>query len=166
MRAYGSPWLTVLQLYPQDRNHRMPIITPAYPSMCATHNVMASTQHIMTEEFKRGNVDRKHVEQSTDSLQVPKLSTRSLMARPSGPPCSQSTISSSDTSSTYRSSLHPRILTFRTSGEYKHPFLSLRSACSPSLLKVWDCGVQDATTCDEVGVCGRPEVGPSLYEGT
>lgn len=32
----------------------MPIITPAYPSMCATHNVMASTQQIMTEEFKRG----------------------------------------------------------------------------------------------------------------
>ncbi|TBU41453.1 polymerase [Dichomitus squalens] len=43
------------RLYPQDRNHRMPIITPAYPSMCATHNVMASTQQIMTEEFKRGS---------------------------------------------------------------------------------------------------------------
>ena len=34
----------------------MPIITPAYPSMCATHNVMASTQQIMTEEFKKGIV--------------------------------------------------------------------------------------------------------------
>ncbi|KAH9943189.1 polymerase [Epithele typhae] len=43
------------RLYPQDRNHRMPIITPAYPSMCATHNVMRSTQTIMTEEFKRGS---------------------------------------------------------------------------------------------------------------
>lgn len=32
----------------------MPIITPAYPSMCATHNVTASTQMIMTEEFKKG----------------------------------------------------------------------------------------------------------------
>ena len=32
----------------------MPIITPAYPAMCATHNVTASTQMIVTEEFKKG----------------------------------------------------------------------------------------------------------------
>lgn len=42
------------KLYPQDRSHRMPIITPAYPSMCSTHNVTQSTQMIMTQEFKRG----------------------------------------------------------------------------------------------------------------
>ncbi|CAA7258530.1 unnamed protein product [Cyclocybe aegerita] len=42
------------KLYPSDRAHRMPIITPAYPAMCATHNVTASTQMIITEEFKRG----------------------------------------------------------------------------------------------------------------
>lgn len=30
----------------------MPIITPAYPSMCSTHNVTQSTQMIMTQEFK------------------------------------------------------------------------------------------------------------------
>ncbi|KAL6309781.1 polymerase [Sparassis latifolia] len=48
------------KLYPADRAHRMPIITPAYPSMCATHNVTSSTQMIMTEEFKKGSeiVDR------------------------------------------------------------------------------------------------------------
>ncbi|KAI0080876.1 polymerase [Panus rudis PR-1116 ss-1] len=43
------------KLYPADRSHRMPIITPAYPSMCATHNVTDSTFHIMREEFKKGS---------------------------------------------------------------------------------------------------------------
>ncbi|GJE84860.1 poly-A polymerase [Phanerochaete sordida] len=43
------------KLYPADRSHRMPIITPAYPSMCATHNVSQSTQMIMTQEFKKGS---------------------------------------------------------------------------------------------------------------
>ncbi|KAH7887389.1 poly-A polymerase [Phlebopus sp. FC_14] len=42
------------KLYPADRSHRMPIITPAYPAMCATHNVTQSTQMIVTEEFKKG----------------------------------------------------------------------------------------------------------------
>ncbi|KAI7899221.1 Poly(A) polymerase central domain-containing protein [Cokeromyces recurvatus] len=42
------------KLYPADRSHRMPIITPAYPSMCATHNVTDSTRHIMMNEFKLG----------------------------------------------------------------------------------------------------------------
>ncbi|KAI0722729.1 polymerase [Earliella scabrosa] len=43
------------KVYPADRAHRMPIITPAYPSMCATHNVTQSTQMIMTEEFKKAS---------------------------------------------------------------------------------------------------------------
>ncbi|CEP16906.1 hypothetical protein [Parasitella parasitica] len=34
-----------------DRTHRMPVITPSYPSMCATHNVTASTQRIILGEF-------------------------------------------------------------------------------------------------------------------
>ncbi|KAM3586085.1 polynucleotide adenylyltransferase [Umbelopsis sp. WA50703] len=41
------------KLYPADKSHRMPIITPAYPSMCATHNVTDSTRTIMISEFKR-----------------------------------------------------------------------------------------------------------------
>ena len=32
----------------------MPIITPVYPAMCATHNVTDSTRAIMIKEFKRG----------------------------------------------------------------------------------------------------------------
>lgn len=42
------------RLYPHDRQHRMPVITPAYPSMCATHNITASTQKVILSEFKRG----------------------------------------------------------------------------------------------------------------
>ncbi|KAI9099922.1 polymerase [Phlyctochytrium arcticum] len=41
------------KIYPQDKAHRMPIITPAYPSMCATHNVTISTQQVTTQEFER-----------------------------------------------------------------------------------------------------------------
>ncbi|KAL7310462.1 polynucleotide adenylyltransferase [Mucor circinelloides] len=40
-------------LFPADKSHRMPIITPAYPSMCATHNVTDSTRDIMLHEFRR-----------------------------------------------------------------------------------------------------------------
>lgn len=42
------------RLYPTDRNHLMPIITPAYPSMCSTHNVTRSTMSVMKDEFSRG----------------------------------------------------------------------------------------------------------------
>uniref|UniRef100_D8Q4M8 Poly(A) polymerase n=1 Tax=Schizophyllum commune (strain H4-8 / FGSC 9210) TaxID=578458 RepID=D8Q4M8_SCHCM len=42
------------QVYPSDRAHRMPIITPSYPSMNSTHNVSYSTQTVMIHEFKRG----------------------------------------------------------------------------------------------------------------
>ena len=31
----------------------MPVITPAYPSMCATHNVTLSTQLVKIQDFKR-----------------------------------------------------------------------------------------------------------------
>lgn len=38
-----------------DRYHKMPIITPAFPSMCSTHNVTSSTLRLMTTEFQRAN---------------------------------------------------------------------------------------------------------------
>jgi poly(A) polymerase len=34
----------------------MPIITPAYPSMCATHNITRSTMDIIHRELKRGGI--------------------------------------------------------------------------------------------------------------
>jgi poly(A) polymerase len=40
------PWTAKL-----NRSHRMPVITPSYPSMCATHNVTVSTQRIILGEF-------------------------------------------------------------------------------------------------------------------
>jgi len=43
------------KLYPADKLHKMPIITPAYPSMCATHNVTESTKAVMIQEFERAD---------------------------------------------------------------------------------------------------------------
>ncbi|EFE43707.1 hypothetical protein TRV_01516 [Trichophyton verrucosum HKI 0517] len=42
------------QIYHGDRFHLMPIITPAYPSMCATHNVSMSTKAVILRELRRG----------------------------------------------------------------------------------------------------------------
>lgn len=42
------------RLYIHDRQHKMPVITPAYPSMCATHNIMRSTKEIVLKELRRG----------------------------------------------------------------------------------------------------------------
>ncbi|CCH62023.1 hypothetical protein TBLA_0G00760 [Henningerozyma blattae CBS 6284] len=42
------------KIYAQDRSHRMPVITPAYPSMCATHNITDSTKKVILQEFERG----------------------------------------------------------------------------------------------------------------
>ncbi|OLL26528.1 Poly(A) polymerase [Neolecta irregularis DAH-3] len=40
------------KLYAADKSHKMPIITPAYPSMCATHNITSSTMTIIIEELR------------------------------------------------------------------------------------------------------------------
>ena len=57
-----------------DRYHRMPIITPAYPSMCSTHNVSSSTHRIMTLEFDRGR-------QLMDKIESGALSWHDLLGR-------------------------------------------------------------------------------------
>ncbi len=51
------------RIHAADRYHRMPVITPAYPSMCATHNVTASTLRLMTEEFGRAADAMVRIEQ-------------------------------------------------------------------------------------------------------
>jgi poly(A) polymerase len=59
------------QVYGGDRAHLMPIITPAFPSMCATHTVMPSTLRIMKEEFGRADKILQHIFSGTkdwDSL--------------------------------------------------------------------------------------------------
>ena len=33
----------------------MPVITPAFPSMCSTHTIMHSTKQTMLSEFKRAH---------------------------------------------------------------------------------------------------------------
>lgn len=42
------------KIYHGDRFHLMPIITPAYPSMCATHNISMSTKAVILRELARG----------------------------------------------------------------------------------------------------------------
>jgi len=42
-------------IYPSDAGHLMPILTPAYPGMCCTHNVTQSTKSIILRELTRAN---------------------------------------------------------------------------------------------------------------
>lgn len=43
-------------LYPGDRHNIMPIITPAFPSMCATYNISKSGKTVILKELERGSV--------------------------------------------------------------------------------------------------------------
>lgn len=52
-------------LYQLDRNHKMPIITPAYPSMCATHNVSDSTKAVIMQELQRAHEIMQEIQAGT-----------------------------------------------------------------------------------------------------
>ena len=45
---------TICQVYKGDSFHLMPIITPAYPSMCATFNITRSSMTVIKRELQRG----------------------------------------------------------------------------------------------------------------
>ncbi|CAZ81688.1 unnamed protein product [Tuber melanosporum] len=62
------------KIYPSDRGHLMPIITPAYPSMCATHNITKSTKSIIIREMK-------HAAEIMDGIMVGNLSWDKLFER-------------------------------------------------------------------------------------
>ncbi|KAL2516282.1 Nuclear poly(A) polymerase 4 [Forsythia ovata] len=47
---------------PRDRNHLMPIITPAYPCMNSSYNVLASTLRVMMEQFQFGKLICEDIE--------------------------------------------------------------------------------------------------------
>jgi len=47
---------------PADRQHVMPVITPAFPAMNSTHNVTETTKRILLDEFRRGYESVKNVE--------------------------------------------------------------------------------------------------------
>ncbi|ODQ64831.1 Poly(A) polymerase, partial [Nadsonia fulvescens var. elongata DSM 6958] len=53
--------------YGSDRAHLMPVITPAYPSMCSTHNITRSNQKIIMNEFLRASLLIKEVKATDDS---------------------------------------------------------------------------------------------------
>ncbi|KAL2017128.1 hypothetical protein VTK56DRAFT_2550 [Thermocarpiscus australiensis] len=75
---YGCPVTRVPvwnpKIYPSDRNHRMPIITPAYPSMCATHNVGKSSMAVIQQELENGA-------KVTDEIMVGKRPWKDLFAK-------------------------------------------------------------------------------------
>ena len=62
------------EVYKGDRFHLMPIITPAYPSMCATHNITKSTRQIILRELNRGG-------DICDNVFVNQLQWKDLFAR-------------------------------------------------------------------------------------
>ncbi|KAL8689387.1 MAG: hypothetical protein Q9224_004649 [Gallowayella concinna] len=62
------------RLYPTDKYHLMPIITPAYPAMCATHNIGPTTKKIIIHELERGG-------DITDKISFGKLQWKDLFTK-------------------------------------------------------------------------------------
>ncbi|KAI1082189.1 Poly(A) polymerase central domain-containing protein [Whalleya microplaca] len=62
------------KVYKSDSYHLMPVITPAYPQMCATYNITRSTKSIIQRELERGaNI--------TDKIRASKLAWKDLFVK-------------------------------------------------------------------------------------
>ncbi|KAL9592789.1 MAG: hypothetical protein Q9179_006366 [Wetmoreana sp. 5 TL-2023] len=57
-----------------NKYHLMPIITPAYPAMCATHNIGPTTKKVIIQELERGG-------DITDKISFGKLQWRDLFTK-------------------------------------------------------------------------------------
>ncbi|KAI1374682.1 Poly(A) polymerase [Hypoxylon crocopeplum] len=62
------------KIYKSDSYHLMPVITPAYPQMCATFNITHSTMTIIQRELERGA-------ELTDKIRAGKLAWNDLFVK-------------------------------------------------------------------------------------
>ncbi|KAI1469552.1 Poly(A) polymerase [Daldinia caldariorum] len=62
------------KIYKSDSYHLMPVITPAYPQMCATFNITHSTMAIIQRELERGA-------DITDKIRAGKLAWKDLFVK-------------------------------------------------------------------------------------
>ncbi|KAI2626707.1 Poly(A) polymerase [Hypoxylon sp. NC1633] len=62
------------RIYKADSYHLMPVITPAYPQMCATFNITHSTMAIIQRELERGA-------DLTDKIRAGKLAWKDLFVK-------------------------------------------------------------------------------------
>ncbi|KAI0122194.1 Poly(A) polymerase [Daldinia grandis] len=62
------------KIYKSDSYHLMPVITPAYPQMCATFNITHSTMAIIQRELERGA-------DLTDKIRAGKLAWKDLFVK-------------------------------------------------------------------------------------
>ncbi|KAI8966233.1 Poly(A) polymerase [Daldinia sp. FL1419] len=62
------------KIYKSDSYHLMPVITPAYPQMCATFNITHSTKEIIQRELRRGA-------DLTDQIRAGRLAWKDLFVK-------------------------------------------------------------------------------------
>lgn len=146
----------------------MPIITPTYPAMCATHNVTASTQMITTEEFKRGKYSPPIVNDvGLITFQVLTLSIKLLLALLNGLNSFLNTTSSINTATIYKSLLRQVMQTYRSSGALQTYLFLLHFHMRTLALshQVWNSRITYTAARYETRVCRFPDSRSSFHQG-